>query len=359
MPSPSHRPLPLQGCRGPPAQAARGETSRLAAKAGGSSQGGPSSPASTLLIPQLLTPAVWAVGAGRAAKHQPVHTQPLEKVGVLLPPGEGEIQHSVPCHPLCPHGPVPRLTHGTTTVPRAPHSAPAVDGRRSPRGHRHPPAPPADGSHCRNTSQCGMSSRAAGLPQPLVGVTYLCWYLDSFSSSQAVLPPPKPSCSVRSRPWVHGGVAVQAWDSLNSTSTHKVPPDTSLPGTCHPLPSPEPSHCAPGNAVGVPPLHHCPSQATPLPGPVTTLTHPACDASGPPTHITPPRTPFVPTHCHLQAVSPMSATRGSPWSLSPRPQLPPPPSSGCVTPQPSVPFPPVCLLAAAPIIPMPPRPAPC
>ena len=39
---------------------------------------------------------------------------------------------------------------------------------------------------------------------PRLGGTHLCWYLASFSSSQAVLPPPKPSCSVRSRPWAGG-----------------------------------------------------------------------------------------------------------------------------------------------------------
>lgn len=56
-----------------------------------------------------------------------------------------------PCHP-----PVPRLTHGTTTAPRAPRSAPAVGGRRSLRGHRHSPAPPADESHCGDMGQCGI-----------------------------------------------------------------------------------------------------------------------------------------------------------------------------------------------------------
>lgn len=60
------------------------------------------------------------------------------------------------CAPYHPPVPVPRLTHGTTTAPHAPHSAPAVGGRRSLRGHRHPPAPPADGSHCRDVSQCGI-----------------------------------------------------------------------------------------------------------------------------------------------------------------------------------------------------------
>lgn len=34
-----------------------------------------------------------------------------------------------PCAPCHPHVPVPRLTHGTTTALRAPHSAPAVGGR--------------------------------------------------------------------------------------------------------------------------------------------------------------------------------------------------------------------------------------
>lgn len=58
-----------------------------------------------------------------------------------------------PCHPPVP---VRRLTHGTTTAPHAPHSAPAVGGRQSLRGHRHPPAPPAGVSHCGDTSQCGI-----------------------------------------------------------------------------------------------------------------------------------------------------------------------------------------------------------
>lgn len=202
-----------------------------------------------------------------------------------------------------------------------------------------------------------MTSGAAGLPQPLTGVTYLCWYLDSFSSSQAVLPPPKPSCSVRSRPWVQGGVAVRAWDPPSNPFTRRVPRDTLLPGTCHPLPSPEPSHCAPGNAVGVPPLHPSPAQATPLLGPVTTLIPPACDASGAPNHITPPRTPFVTPGPVTSSLAPHVC---HPWTPPATVSGPPAPSrAAAVSPHtPRCHSPPVCPRAAASVIPVSPRPAP-
>lgn len=152
-------PVAAAGLPGPAGTGCTGRDQPAGSRAG--RQRGPSSPTSTPLIPRLLTPAVRAVGAGRAAKHQPVHTQPLEKVGVLLAPGEGEIQHSAPCHSsvhpaIIPLSLSPELTHGTTTAPRAPRSAPAVGGRRSLRGHRHPPAPPADGSHCGDMGQGGV-----------------------------------------------------------------------------------------------------------------------------------------------------------------------------------------------------------
>lgn len=55
-------------------------------------------PTSSPLMPQLLTPAVGAVGARWAAERQRVHTQPLEEVGVLVLPGEGGTWCSAPCH---------------------------------------------------------------------------------------------------------------------------------------------------------------------------------------------------------------------------------------------------------------------
>lgn len=95
-------PIATAGLPGPTSTGCTGRDQPAGSRGRGQQPGGPSSPASTPLIPQLLTPAVRAVGAGWAAKHQPVHTQPLEKVRVLLPPGEGEIQHSGPGRPLVP-----------------------------------------------------------------------------------------------------------------------------------------------------------------------------------------------------------------------------------------------------------------
>lgn len=161
-----------------------------------------------------------------------------KKSGCCCRLGRGEHGAQPPAIPLSHHVPIPRLTRGTTTAPRAPRSAPVAGGRQSPRGHRRSPAPPADGSHCGNRGvSLGMCPPGAAgahqTPHPQLGSTHLCWYLASFSSSQAVLPPPKPSCSVRSRPWAHVGGAAQAWDPPMSC---RVPP-----GLCHP-PPPGTSH---------------------------------------------------------------------------------------------------------------------
>lgn len=114
----------------------------------------------------------------------------------------GPVSPPTPLHspPPCP----PQLTRGTTSAPRAPRCAPAAGGRRSPRGGTRSPAPPAAGSHCGD----GFLGCGGGhITPPALPQAHLCLYLASFSSSQAVLPPPKPSCSVRSSPWAWGGAA--------------------------------------------------------------------------------------------------------------------------------------------------------
>lgn len=107
-------PVAAAGLPGPAGTGCTGKDQLAGSQGGGQHAGGsPSSlgtPTSTALMPQLLTPAVGAIGAGRAAECQPVHAQPLEEVGVLLPPGEGGTWRSAPCHPPVPPCPHPQ-TH--------------------------------------------------------------------------------------------------------------------------------------------------------------------------------------------------------------------------------------------------------
>lgn len=144
---------------------------------------------------------------------------------------------------------------------------------------------------------------------PQLGGTHLCWYFASFSSSQAVLPPPKPSCSVRSRPWAHrGGGSTGVGPPI---PPHRVTPShTTLssqervtPGICCPLPSPAPSSCASpespplpgdtvGDAVGVTPHPtNVPSGHPTFPAALSPPCPPICAPSPPATP--PPRMPLV------------------------------------------------------------------
>lgn len=96
-------PVATAGLPGPAGTGCTGKDQPAGSWVGGSMPGGPSSPCSaastpagTLLTPQLLTLAVGAIGAGRAAERQPVHAQPLEEVRVLLPPEERGTPRSGP-----------------------------------------------------------------------------------------------------------------------------------------------------------------------------------------------------------------------------------------------------------------------
>lgn len=150
-------PIAAAGLPGPARTGCTGETSRLAQRA--AARGAPPAP------PAPAHPTVTHIGslgrrcrAGSKASACP-HTATGKSQGAAAAWGGEDTALSplpsacAPCHPSVL---VPKLTHGTTTAPRAPRFAPGVGDRRSLRRHRHPPALPADGSHCRDTSQCGV-----------------------------------------------------------------------------------------------------------------------------------------------------------------------------------------------------------
>lgn len=182
---------------------------------------------------------------------------------------------------------------------------------------------------------------------------HLCLYLASFSSSQAVLPPPKPSCSVRSIPWACGGGrpghrgTPQLSPPTTDTPPSSVTPSPAPQGPSSPALPSFPAHplCLPPTATS--PLASPPT-TSPIPSQTTSLLVPLHHAMPPPvpSTVTPSFPPSSATYiipmsppCKIPAkavnhvtspIAPKHPHPPPPCSPSPSPRraaLPPPRSS--------------------------------